>query len=143
MILSFRSREKMSYARSPLPVCSTTIGTRPRFLFWTFIWKLEDYSMIPEWNIMLHTLWLNKRFVICLNISLNHGRKQIRKNNKSFRNESRRISCSRVSLYGNYIFQLEIISSSTNFLNFLLRSGSHKNRIRGYYLLNCIYCKYT
>lgn len=102
IILSFRSREKMSYARSPLPVCSTTIGTRPRFLFWTFIWKLEDYSMIPEWNIMLHTLWLNKRFVICLNIFLNHGRKQIRKNNKSFRNESRRISCSRVSLYENY-----------------------------------------
>lgn len=102
MILSFRSREKMSYARSPLPVCSTTIGTRPRFLFWTFIWKSEDYSMTPERIIMLHTLWLNKRFVICLNISLNHGRKQIRKNNKSCKNESRRISCSRVSLYGNY-----------------------------------------
>src|SRR5512137_993420 len=38
-ILSFRSLENMSYALSPLPVCSTTIGTRDMSLNLRF----------PEW----------------------------------------------------------------------------------------------
>ena len=33
IILSFKSREYISKARSPLGVCSTTIGTKPEFIF--------------------------------------------------------------------------------------------------------------
>lgn len=71
MIRSLSNREKISYDRSPRPVCSITIGTKPnifRHVAWICLLKLKFYEKRIHWNgLEIQWLCASMRNIIPLN----------------------------------------------------------------------------